>query len=34
MDYKRRILDMLEQITDPFVLKKIYWYVQRMLLRR
>ena len=34
MDYKRRILEMLEQINEPCILEKIYWYVQRLLLRK
>ena len=34
MDYKRRILEMLEKITEPCILEKIYWYVQRLLLRK
>lgn len=25
MDYKRRILEMLEKITEPCILEKIYW---------
>lgn len=33
MDYKRRILEMLDHITSPSLLDKIYWYVQRILLR-
>ena len=34
MDYKRKILEMLEQINEPCILEKIYWYVQRLLLRK
>lgn len=34
MDYKRRIMEMLEKITEPCILEKIYWYVQRLLLRK
>lgn len=34
MDYKRKILEMLEKITEPCILEKIYWYVQRLLLRK
>lgn len=34
MDYKRRILEMLEKNTEPCILEKIYWYVQRLLLRK
>ena len=33
MDYKARIIGMLEKLTDPKKIEKIYWYVQRILVR-
>lgn len=33
MNCRQRILEMLNHITTPEVLDKIYWYVQRILLR-
>lgn len=33
MGNRQRILDMLNHITTPELLDKIYWYVQRILLR-
>ena len=33
MDYKARIIGMLEKIMDPKKLERIYWYVQRILVR-
>ncbi len=33
MDKKQAILAMLEKITDPKKIEKIYWYVQRLLIR-
>lgn len=33
MDKKQAILDMLKKITDPKKIEKIYWYVQRILVR-
>lgn len=33
MNCKQRILEMLDHITSQPLLDKIYWYVQRILLR-
>ena len=33
MDYKARIIGMLEKITDLKKLERIYWYMQRILVR-
>ena len=33
MNCRQRILEMLDHITSPSLLDKIYWYVQRILLR-
>lgn len=33
MDYKQKISEMLSRITPQTKLQRIYWYVQRILLR-
>lgn len=33
MDYKRAILSMLKEISSPEMLEKIYWFIQRLIVR-
>ena len=34
MNYKEKILEMLDHITSQTKLQRIYWYVQHIIVRR
>lgn len=33
MDHKKAILVMLHAISSPVLIEKIYWYIQRLIVR-